>query len=151
MVLNPPDDTPTYATASDRSSSGLPLAPLCDIWAPPIVAEMRAARTAEEPEMTMEDVHLFLELMDCNGVEVWLDGGWAVDACLGAPTRPTPTSTVIVVAEDERGIYGPPENGVTYPAGSLTGTGRLAGRSVRCISPEGLVAFHTGDEVDAQD
>ena len=25
--------------------------------------------------------------MDALGVRVWLDGGWAVDACLGAPTR----------------------------------------------------------------
>jgi lincosamide nucleotidyltransferase A/C/D/E len=25
--------------------------------------------------------------MDDVGVEVWLDGGWAVDACLGAQTR----------------------------------------------------------------
>jgi lincosamide nucleotidyltransferase A/C/D/E len=37
--------------------------------------------------MTAEDVCAFLELMRTHGVEVWLDGGWAVDACLGAQTR----------------------------------------------------------------
>jgi len=37
--------------------------------------------------MTAEGVCAFLELMRTHGVEVWLDGGWAVDACLGAQTR----------------------------------------------------------------
>jgi lincosamide nucleotidyltransferase A/C/D/E len=37
--------------------------------------------------MTADDVCAFLELMRTHGVEVWLDGGWAVDACLGAQTR----------------------------------------------------------------
>ena len=37
--------------------------------------------------MTADDVDAFLGLMDTLGVRVWLDGGWAVDACLGAPTR----------------------------------------------------------------
>ena len=40
-----------------------------------------------QPEMTADDVCGFLALMDANGVRVWLDGGWAVDACLGSQTR----------------------------------------------------------------
>jgi lincosamide nucleotidyltransferase A/C/D/E len=39
------------------------------------------------PEMTAEDVRAFVELMDGLGIRVWLDGGWAVDACLGEQTR----------------------------------------------------------------
>jgi lincosamide nucleotidyltransferase A/C/D/E len=39
------------------------------------------------PEMAMDDVLWCLALMDDAGVEVWLDGGWAVDACLGEQTR----------------------------------------------------------------
>ncbi|MEV0583320.1 hypothetical protein [Nonomuraea sp. NPDC050310] len=39
-------------------------------------------------EMTAADVHAFLDLTDRLGVRVWLDGGWAVDACLGVQTRP---------------------------------------------------------------
>jgi lincosamide nucleotidyltransferase A/C/D/E len=58
---------------------------------------------------------------------------------------------VIVLADDGRGIYGPPENGDSYPAGSLAWTGTLAGRPVRCISPECLVAFHTGYLADEND
>jgi lincosamide nucleotidyltransferase A/C/D/E len=38
-------------------------------------------------EMTADDVLGFLALMQAQGVRVWLDGGWAVDACLGAQTR----------------------------------------------------------------
>jgi len=37
--------------------------------------------------MTADDVRGFLTLMEARGIRVWLDGGWAVDACLGAQTR----------------------------------------------------------------
>jgi lincosamide nucleotidyltransferase A/C/D/E len=135
--------------------------------------------------------------MEGRGVRVWLDGGWAVDACLGAQTRrhgdldiaiesrdvpaavaalrsrgygPVPRDDtrawnfvmgdaggrevdfhVIVLDEHGDGVYGPVENGERYPAEALTGTGRVGGREVACITPEWLVAFHTGYEVDADD
>jgi lincosamide nucleotidyltransferase A/C/D/E len=38
-----------------------------------------------------------------------------------------------------------------YPAEALSGTGTVDGRTVRCISPNWLVAFHTGYAVDAND
>jgi lincosamide nucleotidyltransferase A/C/D/E len=149
------------------------------------------------PEMAMDDVLWFLAFMDDAGVEVWLDGGWAVDACLGEQTRrhgdvdiaieehhvpaavaaltrhgfaPVPRDDtcawnfvlgdrvgrqidfhVVALAEDGRGVYGPPENGEFYSANALTGTGTVGGRQVRCIAPQSLVAFHTGYEVDADD
>jgi lincosamide nucleotidyltransferase A/C/D/E len=145
----------------------------------------------------MDDVFWFVALMESHGVDVWPDGGWAVDACLGEQTRsdsdldiaieerdvqaaiaslsgcgwvPVPREDttpwcfhlgdaaggevdfhVIVIADDGRGIYGPPENGVFYSADALTGTGTLRGQSVRCITPEWLVAFKTGYEVGASD
>jgi lincosamide nucleotidyltransferase A/C/D/E len=152
---------------------------------------------AAAPEMTIDDVMWFLALMDDAGVEVWLDGGWAVDACLGAQTRrhgdidiaieerhvaaavgalerhefaPLPRDDtrawnfvlgdrvgrqvdfhVVVLADDGRGVYGPPGNGEFYPADALTGTGTVGGRQVRCIAPRWLVAYRTGYEVDADD
>jgi lincosamide nucleotidyltransferase A/C/D/E len=158
---------------------------------------MDASQPGKQPEMTMDDVVWFLALMESYGVDVWLDGGWAVDACLGEQTRshsdldiaiekrdvpaavgalrscgwrpvPREDSTpwcfhlgdntgrevdfhVVVLADDGRGVYGPPENGVCYPAEALTGTGTLRGRSVRCVTPEWLVAFSTGYEVDVDD
>ena len=148
-------------------------------------------------EMTADDVCGFLALMDAEGVRVWLDGGWAVDACLGSQTRrhrdldivieerdvPTALAAlhrcayasvpradtrawnfvlgddtghqidfhVIVLAADGRGVYGPPENGQSYPAEALTGSGMVRGRTVACITPEWLVRFHTGYEIDATD
>jgi len=43
--------------------------------------------SAGRSEMTGDDVCGFLALMDAQGVRVWLDSGWAVDACLGSQTR----------------------------------------------------------------
>jgi lincosamide nucleotidyltransferase A/C/D/E len=37
--------------------------------------------------MNAADVLGFLDLVEDHGVRVWLDGGWAVDACLGRQTR----------------------------------------------------------------
>ena len=37
--------------------------------------------------MTADEVCSFLALMDKHRVNVWLDGGWAVDASLGHQTR----------------------------------------------------------------
>ena len=153
--------------------------------------------SVREPEMTADDVRGVLDLMDAHGIRTWLDGGWAVDACLGAQTRrhgdldivvgerevpralaalmprgfapvPHPGTRawnfvlgddcdhqidfhVIVLDEHGRGIYGPPENGEFYPAEALTGKGTVNGRIVACITPEWLVRFHTGYQVDATD
>jgi len=58
---------------------------------------------------------------------------------------------VIVLDEHGRGIYGPPENGEFYPAEALAGTGTVGARAVKCITPEWLVRFHTGYELDETD
>ena len=39
------------------------------------------------PEMTAEALVALLPLFETAGIEVWLDGGWAVDAVLGEQTR----------------------------------------------------------------
>jgi lincosamide nucleotidyltransferase A/C/D/E len=51
---------------------------------------------------------------------------------------------VIVLDPDGNGIYGPPENGLFYPAYALSGVGSIAGFPVRCMSPEYQLANHTG-------
>jgi lincosamide nucleotidyltransferase A/C/D/E len=43
--------------------------------------------SASNSQMTGDDVCGFLALMDAHGVHVWLDGGWAVEACLGSQRR----------------------------------------------------------------
>ena len=49
------------------------------------------------------------------------------------------------------GIYGPIENGETYPAGSLSGRGTIDGYAVNCVTPEQLVKFHTGYNLREKD
>jgi lincosamide nucleotidyltransferase A/C/D/E len=153
--------------------------------------------STREPEMTTGDVLGFLDLMNAHGIRIWLDGGWAVDACLGSQTRrhgdldivieqrdvaavvaalervaytpvPRPDTRawnfvlgddaghqidfhVIVLGEDGRGVYGPPENGESYPTEALTGKGTINGRTVDCVTPEWLVRFHTGYQLDETD
>jgi lincosamide nucleotidyltransferase A/C/D/E len=131
------------------------------------------------------------------GVEIWIDGGWGVDALLGEQSRPhqdldiaiqqkdvqklrhllrargyediklehaKPWNFVlgdqdgreidihVIVFDDQgNGIYGPAEKGEMYPATSLTGTGLIEGRTVRCISPEWVVRFHSGYELKDKD
>ena len=41
--------------------------------------------------------------------------------------------------------------GVSYPIDSLTGTGSIQGYPVKCISPEWMVKFHSGYELDEND
>lgn len=140
------------------------------------------------------DLYLSLERL---GVNIWIDGGWCVDALLGEQSRPHKDLDIAIqqkevsklrdallergykdikveiardwnfVLGDERGreidvhvivlnsqgdgIYGPPENGEKYPAASLTGSGLIEGRTVRCISPEWMVKFHSGYELQEKD
>jgi lincosamide nucleotidyltransferase A/C/D/E len=58
---------------------------------------------------------------------------------------------VIVFDSQGNGIYGPKENGEMDSAGSLTGTGLIEGRTVRCISPEWMVKFRSSYEVGDED
>lgn len=141
-------------------------------------------------------IDLYNRLQD-NDIEIWVDGGWGVDALLGRQTRPhndldialekknvsklreflesqgykevkleidKPHNFVlgdnkgheidihVVVFDDKgNGIYGPIEDGVMYPAGSLTGRGEIEGHTVRCISPEYMIKFHSGYELKEKD
>jgi len=49
-----------------------------------------------------------------------------------------------VFDKTDAGILGPSQQGHAYPAGSLTGSGTILGREVRCIAPDHLIRFHTG-------
>ncbi|GAB7189618.1 hypothetical protein NUM3379_03240 [Kineococcus sp. NUM-3379] len=56
---------------------------------------------------------------------------------------------VIRLGGDGTGWYGP--HGQAYPTSSLTGTGNIAGRAVRCLTAEYQVDSHTGYEHDTDD
>lgn len=57
-------------------------------------------RMHDAPEMTAEAVVDLLRLCDRSGVDVWLDGGWAVDAVLGEQTRIHKDLDIIVQLSD---------------------------------------------------
>src|SRR2546425_8670313 len=52
------------------------------------------------PEMHPGALVDLLQLFQSGGIEVWLDGGWAVDALLGAQTRPHKDVDIIVRVAD---------------------------------------------------
>lgn len=147
--------------------------------------------------MFPDDVfNLYSQIKNLN-FNIWLDGGWAVDALLGKQTRVHEDMDIVIeqkavfkvrkllesqgykdverddtsiwnfvlgndhghlvdihaVVFDQKGngLYGPKEKGVMYPANSLTGTGKIRNRIVKCISAEYLVKFHTGYKLDEND
>jgi lincosamide nucleotidyltransferase A/C/D/E len=51
---------------------------------------------------------------------------------------------VVVLDNDGNGIYGPKQNGQSYPASALQAHGVIAGVPVRCTSPEFQMQCHTG-------
>jgi len=147
--------------------------------------------------MTSIDVIDFYTELDQMGIQIWIDGGWAVDALLGEQTRPHSDMDIVIqqqdlqkvvdllekrgyqnveradtrpwnfvlgdnkgheidfhviVLDDEgNGIYGPNEGEFIYPADLLSGIGKIDKQSVRCISPEYLVRFHTGYKPQEKD
>jgi lincosamide nucleotidyltransferase A/C/D/E len=58
---------------------------------------------------------------------------------------------VIVLDSKGNGLYGPVENGQLYPSASLTGSGVIQGHTVRCISAEWAVKFHSGYQLKEKD
>jgi len=58
---------------------------------------------ASGPEMTAADVCDVLQLCDDHGIRIWIDGGWAVDACLGHQTRPHGDLDIVIEERDVAG------------------------------------------------
>jgi len=54
----------------------------------------------QAPEITADDVCGVLTLLDARNIRVWLDGGWAVDACLGCQTRRHSDLDIVIEERD---------------------------------------------------
>ena len=59
---------------------------------------------AQPSEMTSADLTNLLRLLDEASIEVWLDGGWGVDALLETQTREHKDADVIVRVSDVPGL-----------------------------------------------
>lgn len=142
--------------------------------------------------MTVADVIAIVQLFNHHHIDLYIDGGWGVDALLGKQTRTHADLDIAVehkhvphiralleengfrevprddswecnfVVEDERrrqvdihsytfDSAGNHIYGVAYPFDSLTGTGSIGGQTVKCISAEWMVKFHTGYKLDEND
>jgi len=142
--------------------------------------------------MDARDAAEVVAFLERHGLEVYVDGGWAVNALLSVQTRPHADLDIAVphkhvprlrellatrgyreqprddawecnfVLADGRGRKidvhsytlddaGNHLHGVAYIAEHLTGRGSIHNYPVRCISPEWLVKFHTGYELDEND
>jgi len=145
---------------------------------------MARAGRGREPQAEMDAARVLdlLAHLEGLGIEVWLDGGWAIDALLGEQTRPhddldlvsrlddsarieealghhgyvlagggLPHSFELVDAQghqvdvhpasftaDGDGVYPIPDGGEwIFPAAGFGGSGRILGRRVPCLTPEG--------------
>jgi lincosamide nucleotidyltransferase A/C/D/E len=135
--------------------------------------------------LTERDVIELYDALCAQGITIWIDGGWCVDALLGGQTRHHADLDIAVRRGDERAaravllslgfveaandgssewnyamadasnrcvdvhVFDHDERGrntygVAYPGGSLSGTGLLAGREVRCVAAHWMFAFKTG-------
>jgi lincosamide nucleotidyltransferase A/C/D/E len=54
----------------------------------------------DNPEMTAKDVIEFVQLLNQHHIELYLDGGWGVDALLGEQTRPHADLDIAVQHKD---------------------------------------------------
>jgi lincosamide nucleotidyltransferase A/C/D/E len=142
--------------------------------------------------MQAKDVAELIALLESHGMEVYVDGGWGVDALLGRQTRShsdldvaiphlhVPQLRALLAARGYREQSRPDSGecnfvladkssrkldvhsytldalgnntfGISYRGDDLKGSGIIAGRPVRCITPTSLVKFHTGYEPDDDD
>jgi lincosamide nucleotidyltransferase A/C/D/E len=159
---------------------------------------MSRAGIGREPQANMpaQEVVAILGALESAGIDVWLDGGWGVDALLEEQTREHDDLDVVVALDDVPllrdvlagrgyelvggappmsfelvdaagkqidvhpvtwepdgdGLYRMREGGTwSYPARGFEGRGRVAGRRVRCLTPEVQLITHAGYELDDND
>jgi hypothetical protein len=102
--------------------------------------------------MTAADVLEIVDRLDEGGVGWWIDGGWGVDALLGHERGRQ--LDFHPLGFDERGdgwqpqLHGPPAR---WPREAFQARGRIAGREVRCTSPEFQVEAHLYEGYDDVD
>jgi lincosamide nucleotidyltransferase A/C/D/E len=137
-----------------------------------------------------------VDRLEAARIEVWLDGGWGVDALLGEETRDHDDLDLVAELRHADRIIellrefgyeliagGPPKSFVlvdaagrqvdvhpvtfdaagggvyqmdggrewTYPAEGFSGRGTVAGRPVRCLTPDVQVLVHAGYQLEDKD
>ena len=97
--------------------------------------------------MRHKDVPKLRELLESRGYrEIPKDDSWECNFVLADESGHEVDVHSYTLDADGNSIFGAP-----YPADSLTGTGIIGGLQVDCISPDWIVKFHTGYELDMND
>ena len=108
--------------------------------------------------------------LEQHGIDVWIDGGWGVDALLERQTREHDDLDLVAelgcsgsiiellhglgydLVAAGGGVYQMDEGrSWVYPGEGFAGRGSVAGRQVRCLSPEVQVLVHAGYELTEKD
>src|SRR5437870_2551951 len=99
-----------------------------------------------------KDIPILRHLLQTRGyTDIKLEDARAWNFVLGDEDSREIDVHVIVLDDKGNGLYGPPDKGEMYPAASLTGKGEIRGYTVRCISPEWSVKFHSGYQLKDKD
>lgn len=156
------------------------------------------AYRGREPRAPMDAQSLLqvVDVLERDGIDVWIDGGWGVDALLGEATREHDDLDLVAELRDSDRIVEllraigyelvagrPPKSFVlvdaagrqvdvhpvtfdaegggvyemdggrewVYPTEGFSGRGSVAGRPVRCLSPQVQVLVHAGYELGEKD
>ncbi len=105
------------------------------------------------PGMDARSAVNILDRVESRGVAVWVGGGWGIDALAGTQTRVVLRTDrghqvdLHPVVIDELGNGWQPlgaDAWAEYPAEGLGALGSIAGRQVRCLTPELQLRHHLG-------
>jgi len=88
--------------------------------------------------MHPEDVVQVVHVLENAGIDVWLDGGWGVDALLGQQTRPHDDLDVVISLVDAE-----PAKSALAPLGFVVAEDELPTRFVARDPQDRQVDFHT--------
>jgi lincosamide nucleotidyltransferase A/C/D/E len=112
------------------------------------------SRDHADLDVAIEARHLdaFLDVLQRNGFQKVDEAGatpW--NFLLAHPAGAVVDLHIVVFDAHRNGVLGPPDEGNAYPAASLTGQGKIGGRTVSCITAEWAVQFHDAYRGDADD
>jgi lincosamide nucleotidyltransferase A/C/D/E len=104
-------------------------------------------RPHDDLDIVVEEKHLLRlrQLLESQGFkDVECDDSSAWNFVLGHDDGRKIDVHAIVFDAAGNGIYGPVENGLMYPAGSLSGTGSVDGVAVQCLTAALQLASRSG-------
>jgi len=117
-----------------------------------LLGEQTRSHSDLDIAIEQQDVPVLRQLLEGRGYrEIKLEIARPWNFVLGDASGREIDVHVIVLDEKGDGLYGPAEKGEMYPAASLTGTGKIEGRTVRCISAEWTIKFHSGYPLKEKD